>query len=709
MRLALNDVKKTITRRDGQRYVVPFLLRPGERVRELAALIELYENWLGRARMGFPVDRGAELVGDYRLARCLETCLGEWYEWMLPAWPGRVAVERVAALAERGIATPSSLRLALYDYVNETMGGYLPMERREIVLAAFAESLGLDMGALSELLYLDADERAVLARMTAEAPPASDLTARYNQRAFEAVLSSAARIEMAISAESATGGGDGLGTVVKRVCFLARVMGVQYDVAFDAPHDARLERPPGMVAERAAPYRTGGEEAAATLDAAVAVRGPLVMTLYGPQELTGAPAQYGDRLARLCRALLGYRRGSGRGRAALAGAQLSGTAVVYLHGRPLLFALDDRLLKLIGATEVAGSEQEDEFGVAAEMEFDSDVERALYVEFAALEAAGEAHGWRLEREPEPVVVGETILVPDFALMRGGRRVYLEIAGYWRPEYRERKARKLLAARDAVALVVAAPDAAKGELAGVAETIPVLWYRNRVSAEGLLGLLERAYDDRARRMASLDPARVLDELQRRGRIPPAEAYAALRCYTRNEVAEALGRLRAAANESDAQPAVWIEGIGLCGAGWVTTASERLRELVERAEDGRVALAEAQKQLAEALETGDVPEAAVEALARAARLMVVRESIFDAYIAREGAAQSSEAAGSGVVGVKRTQPRGRSRRKHNDVTQARQPMQSLPLLFAPEHTGPDDAEPDTPTRATTTTSKEARRGR
>lgn len=710
MRLALTDVKKSITRHAGQRYVVPFLLRPSERTRELAALIELYESWLGRPRAGFPLDRPAELIGDYRLARCLEACLGEWYAWQSSAWPGSVAPAVADALAGQGIASPSALRLALYDCVNREYGGYLAAQWHEAALAAFAASLELDRAALNELLYLDANERTVLAHAAPEAPTARALAARYNQRAFEAVLAAAARIELVIAAQPAAGDddGDGLGTIVKRICFLARRMGVQYDVTFDAPPDARLETPAplAMVAERPAAYRTGFEDVAEPLDAA-ASRGPLVVTLYGPQELTGAPAQYGDRLARLIRALLGYRRGSRDGRAALSGAEVSGTATVYLHGRPLLFALDDRLLKLIGAADADDGAAGSGFAGMAGPEFDSDLERALYVEFAALEAAGEAHGWRLEREPEPIVAGETILVPDFALTRGPRRVYLEIAGYWRPEYRERKARKLLAVRDRVALAVAAPESAKGELAGAAETIPVLWYRNRVSAQGLLGLLERAYDDRERRLASLDAARVLAELAHRGRIPPAEAYTALRCYTRNELAEALERLRAAAEASGAGAPEWVEGVGLCGAAWMATALDTLRDLLGAADGGRVPLEQARTRLADVLKIDTIPEAAVETLARLAGLAIVRDSIFEAYLAREAAAQSSESAGNGHAPEKKTQPRGRSRRKHSDVTQSIQ--QSMPLLFAPEQTGSDDTEPDTPTRATDTTSKEARRGR
>ncbi len=694
---------------------MPFLLRPGDRTRELAALIGLYEGWLGRERSDFPADRAAELIGDYRLARCLETCLAEWYTWTSPPWPGHAAAESGEALVARGITSPSALRLALYDVVNQSGGGYLPAERRDAALTVFASSLGLDRAALGELLYLDGDERAVLSRSTSEAPAPDALAERYNQRAFEAVMGGAARIELAITPPVAGGAGEGLGTTVKRICFLARTMGVQYDVAFDAPEEARADAgaPQARVAERPAAYQLGPNDlgpndAPRALDT-LAGRGSLVVTLYGPQELSGAPAQYGDRLARLCRALLGYRRGARGGRAALADANVSGTAVVYLHGRPLLFALDSRVLKLIGSPGAGDEIGQGEAEANVAPDFDSDVERALSVEFAALEAAGEAHGWRLEREPEPVVVEGTILVPDFALTRGGRRVYLEIAGYWRPEYRERKVRKLLAVRDRVALAVAAPEAARSEFGAAAQVVPFLWYRKQVSAQGLLGLLERAYDDRERRLTALDPVQVLDELARRGRIPPDEAYVALRCYTRNELAAVVERLRAAAEQSSSDAPEWIEGVGLCGRAWLETGVNAIRMLLSTASDGRATLADVRARVADTLDLRDMPEAAVETLAHHAGLAVVRDSIFDAYVAWADAAQSAGIPASGAGRpdpIRRAHPRGRSRRKHSVESPS---QQSILSLFSPEHTGPDDAEPNTPTRATNTTSKEARRGR
>src|SRR6185312_4003895 len=260
MRLALADIKKTISRRGDATRLTPYLLRPGELAREIEALIALYEAWVGRERSDFPPDRAAELIGDYRLARCLTNCLAEDYEWRSPQWPGNVDADEAAALAEREIASPTHLRLALYDWVNDYAGGYLSAVNRESALDAFAASLGLRRATFDTLLALDGDTQAVLRRLSDTPPTADELAQRYNQRAFEALLANAASVEWLVPADIGQAAGEPLGTVVKRLCFLARTMGVLYDLSF-ADDDALSDAPPlARVAEAGIPYDAGNAE-----------------------------------------------------------------------------------------------------------------------------------------------------------------------------------------------------------------------------------------------------------------------------------------------------------------------------------------------------------------------------------------------------------------------------------------------------------------
>ncbi len=529
-------------------------------------------------------------------------------------------------------------------------------------------------------------------------PDAAELAARYNQRAVEALLASAAQVEWRIPPEAAQGSGGGLGAVVKRVCFLARRMGVNYDVAFEhgfpdlAPAEpAELEPRRALVAERRASYTQPGPR---SLDAAAL---PIIITLYGPQELMGAPNQYGERLARLCRALLGYRRTAGAG--ALHGA-LSGWATVYLRGNRFSFTLDDRLLRLLRTETLAESAE----AIEADVAFDSLLERRLYEDFTALERAGEAAGWRLEREPEPLLVGETILVPDFALTRDQRRVYLEVAGYWRPGYRERKARKLLALGGALPLVVVAPETARAEFGALEQRYPFLWYRDeQISAPALLATLLRAYDDFPARLAALDLPALLGEVARRGQIGPVEAQAALHSYSRDEVSSAVSALSQRAAALDMPAPEWVEGLGLCAPAWLDTLADAMRAHVEVA-GGRMPLTTLGRALSEliiaasaASPLGELAEATLEALAARAGLVISRASLFAAEALTPERAQadalsdSPEDRPADAIRMterpqrisRRAQPRKGVRRTSSGV------MWNAPTMFPPEPASDESA--------------------
>lgn len=670
MRLALADIKKTVSRRGGVLQITPYLLRRGELAGEIAALIALYESWLGRERASFPVDRAAELIGDYRLARCLTNCLAEDYEWRSPTWPDGASDVDAAALASRAISSPGLLRLALYDWVNDHAGGYLTAATREEALNRCAADLGIRRATLDTLLTLDGEAQAILRRIGETAPTSDALARRYNQRAFEALMFNAGSVEWIIPPDIGQAAGEPLGTVVKRLCFLARTMGVHYDLAFEEqePSEGTLAR----VAESRAPYAVADERG--TGETLEAVGRPVRVLLYGPQEVSAAPAAYGERLARLCRALLGYRRAperTGR-RATLAGAGLHGVAQIYLHGRPLPMMLDERLLKLLGVGGVDEGEGE-AANASASASYDSALEARFASEFAALERSDAAHGWRLEREPEPLLVGDTILVPDFALIRGMRRVYLEIAGYWRPGYRERKARKLAALRGRVALAIAAPEAARGELGVFDGDFPLLWYtRDHIRAHELIALLDRSYDDSTQRLAMLDLPRIAAEVRLRGRVPSRESYALLHSYTRAELDTAL---RALVGEHPDDAPIWIDGLGLCDPGWLAERLERLRALVAGAPDGRLPLGELASQLREddAL-LADLDEATAESLAERAGLRVTRASIFAAEVIAPSALAAEEATNTenkalaserrpGPTSQPAAQPRPRARRKQH----------------------------------------------
>lgn len=70
--------------------------------------------------------------------------------------------------------------------------------------------------------------------------------------------------------------------------------------------------------------------------------------------------------------------------------------------------------------------------------FDSTVEEAFYKNFRKRKTE-----WQIEREPEILDLGDTVLIPDFKLIHlDGTEKLLEIVGFWTPEYLEKKLDKL---------------------------------------------------------------------------------------------------------------------------------------------------------------------------------------------------------------------------------------------------------------------------
>jgi uncharacterized protein len=70
--------------------------------------------------------------------------------------------------------------------------------------------------------------------------------------------------------------------------------------------------------------------------------------------------------------------------------------------------------------------------------FDSSLEEKFASRFEHL-----ANGWKIKREPDPLIVGNGgAFIPDFLFEKYGRKVYLEIVGFWTKGYLEKKFQKV---------------------------------------------------------------------------------------------------------------------------------------------------------------------------------------------------------------------------------------------------------------------------
>jgi predicted nuclease of restriction endonuclease-like RecB superfamily len=127
------------------------------------------------------------------------------------------------------------------------------------------------------------------------------------------------------------------------------------------------------------------------------------------------------------------------------------------------------------------------FPAGAPRTFDSQLEERFARDFGRL-----APSWDLVREPEAIRSGRTLIFPDFLLchrLDTSRRVLVEIAGFWTPDY---LAAKLARLRDAkVPYFILCIDAERGCAEGdLPEGMSVLRFRRRVDAAAVLAEAER---------------------------------------------------------------------------------------------------------------------------------------------------------------------------------------------------------------------------
>ncbi len=648
MRFSLQEIKKSIHRRGGSLSLALHFLRPGEFSTEIEQLISYHERLLGQPHRQFSSDDACAYIGDYRLAHCLIATLSNWYSWQQREWTEVTQ----GHLPEHFPTSSAQLRLALYTYVNEHYHGFLDTHTRSAALEQFAEKYHLSVPDLEYLLVLDSEEEAFLIRTTAEPPTAQEVATLYNQWAFEAALFNASSVHFAIdytafsNASSPVGTGlitsaspisTGIGAVIKRLCYLARKLGVYYDLTYEESN------PVGEAHLNSNNHLMNGFD---TLSPK-AVPTYLHLTLYGPQEVTGTPQQYGIRLARLCRMLLDYsvpktETGRKKGkRTGFTSAIREAEATVHFLQRTYTFVMDSSMFQLMTPLEMEEVSPQGTLSPEAIPStsarvspidlsrneasplFDSSIEASFAEAFTALANSQGVDGWRLEREPEPLLLDQSIFIPDFALSRAQRRIYVEILGFWTLAYRERKIQKLQQLQGRNDLLLAIPDEAKDAFASIAPHFPIVTYNRQLSATEVLQTLRSHYDDFTERLVALDIAQVRTLVIKKGLLPERACYEVLHCYRRSELQRAAERV---VNEEVA----FVPGLGL----YQIAALEQLKHsfLTWMSTVGSLPLREVLSEMrARWSMLTDCEDATLEALLGIwPEVQVQRSSIFDAVV-------------------------------------------------------------------------------
>ncbi len=510
MAFKTSDFKKTARGVGESRAIYPHQIRDDRHTAAIGFAVAYFERMVGLRRAGFEAEALLEFFGDPRLARGLVACLARTYAWRSLALDEALGAEAADALARAGIARPAELRAALYALANRRFGGFVGPDERPAALLALAEELAATATArheweqrdqpqpgrltpeqLERALTLDAADEQVLVRL-APPPAPAEVVDQYNFHSLETALCYAERVRLRLHGP--------VWTMLRSAHNLARRYRVTYSVG-DLPgslFDNRLE-----------------------------------LTLHGRRDALGGWGRAGRRLARALLRLM----------AAHPGCAVEGEALTHVAGRGATLRLDARALAVLGAG-AANAAPADAWEDQSAEELQRAWGRAL--------VRGRTAGWRLKRDPEPLVGGAALVVPDFALRRGTAGIALCLAP-------GRAAAEAVAAglagvgRTATAVVLAHESAAPA-LKGCKALVVTYAERPADAIPRLVAALERAWP-RGLLLIRADPwedlaARVAAE----GFVDEVTAASMLGC----SAGEVAGQLR-----RRAYPGLFaLPGLGVC---------------------------------------------------------------------------------------------------------------------------------------------------
>jgi hypothetical protein len=550
MSFKITDFKKTTRSSDGQRLLYPYQIRDDRYTASIGYAIAYYDRMVGRRRAEFEAETLLEFFGDPRLARGLVACLARTYAWRAQTLAEALGDEVARTLWRAGLRAPAALRAKLYGLANGRYGGViLPHEREEALaylcstiseqesrtenqelgehkhlygrpsVAATTESLPaicnlqsaiITPAQFDQALTLDAEDQHVLVKL-GPTPEAHEIVALYNYHSLETAICHAERLRLGLRGP--------VWNIVRSAHNLARRYRLRYEIS-GAPRtlfDDRIE-----------------------------------LTLHGGRDALGSWTRTGRRLARALLRLL----------AAHPDSLTDGEALVHLRGQTTTLRLDNRALAVLGVA--AQTEQK------LTEPWEEDVLDAFQRAWGRAFVRGRTGGWRLRRDPEPLVGTGSVVVPDFALLRGRERLALCLAGG--PVTAEVLVRDLGRLGSRAQALAVVPGYAAERLRSCPVPLATYEAQPAEAIPALAATLERKHP-RIQAGAALTPWQRLEQLVAEEGFVGEETVATLLGCTPDEAAQTVRRWGG--------PALHVlPGLGVC-------APEALGEIRQLIEEGELA--------------------------------------------------------------------------------------------------------------------------
>ena len=381
---------------------------------ELARLlIETFEQHVGKTYG----ELLAELEGyedmDYRFIRGLSQLL-----------------ERKAVIETDSLIDPSAAREAVFEACS---GMALSAAEKKEALKKAAKKFVISVPELEKALWADLEENQVIKSFLPLSPAA--LLRQYNLSLTQTLLFRAVDLDIWVKGNFQT------------ILWKILRSGLMYTLE-DTGEEANSGKD-GINAEKdGILYGTEDQKELKSVH----------LHLDGPASLFRMSERYGNSFARLLPALL-----RSKGWSLKAGILYKG----YQGKRILEFTLDDSEEALKPTAEAIeypdtvlsgsqiGEEQEEyktkstEKKAGATETYTETYDSKLEKMFSSLSLGS----WKVKREPTILKAGKYAFIPDFVLQRDGMKVYLEIVGFWTPEYIKKKVEKLKEVEEPVILLI----------------------------------------------------------------------------------------------------------------------------------------------------------------------------------------------------------------------------------------------------------------
>lgn len=165
-------------------------------------------------------------------------------------------------------------------------------------------------------------------------------------------------------------------------------------------------------------------------------------------------------------------------------------AILLYRNRKVLFQINSENLPLLPKYS------KEEF-IVEKPEIDSKIEARFYKDWKTMQ------GWQAIPEPEPIIVGNKVIIPDFKLKRGKTEVFVEIVGYYTQQYIKKKKNIMaLLAKNNVPIIYLIDEQLRPQFVDIRNITAVYYSKNEVPNRDLLKLLDEKYTDYEERVPIL---------------------------------------------------------------------------------------------------------------------------------------------------------------------------------------------------------------